>query len=109
MVTLPVEGRWSIRSLSDDDVAAALAFVRRDPLINIYLISRLLEERSAAATQIFAVRHNNEIVLLALLGTNVVLAGDTTVPNDVTDTAIAVIAERIITRVLPVRAIISPA
>lgn len=109
MVTIPAEGRWSLRSLSEDDVSAALAFLRRDPLINIYLVSRLLEERSAAATQIFAVRHNNDIVLLALLATNIVLGGDSTVPNDVTDTAIAVIAERIITRVLPVRAIISPA
>ena len=34
MVTLPAEGRWSIRSLSDDDAGPALAFLRRDPLIN---------------------------------------------------------------------------
>ena len=48
MATLPVEGRWSIKSLSDDDIAAALAFLRRDPLINVYLISRILEERIRA-------------------------------------------------------------
>lgn len=109
MVTLPAEGRWSIRPLSDDDATEAIAFLRRDPLINIYLLSRLLEERSAAATQIFAVRHNREIVLEAALATNIVLAGDATARGDVTETAIALVADRILTRMLPVRAIISPA
>ena len=67
MVTLPVESRWSIKALSDDDAAGALAFLRRDPLINVYLISRLLEERFASATQMVEVRYNNEIILMASL------------------------------------------
>jgi predicted GNAT family acetyltransferase len=108
MATLPVEGRWSIRSISSD-VAGALAFLRRDPLINVYLISRILEERFASSTQTVEVLHNREIVLVASLATNVVVAGDGTLPHEVTETAIAVIAERILTRMLPVRAIISPA
>src|SRR5436190_1618677 len=58
MVTLPAEGRWSIRSLSDDDAGPALAFLRRDPLINVYLISRLLEERFVSATQTIEVRYS---------------------------------------------------
>jgi predicted GNAT family acetyltransferase len=109
MATLPVEGRWSIKSLSNDDVAAALTFLRRDPLINVYLISRILEERFAPSTQTVEVRHNREVVLVASLATNIVVAGDHELPLDVTETAIAVIAERILTRMLPVRAIISPA
>jgi len=109
MATLPVEGRWSIKSLSNDDVGSALAFLRRDPLINVYLISRILEERFASSTQTVEVRHNREVVLVASLATNIVLAGDRALPQDVTETAIAVIAERILTRMLPVRAIISPA
>ena len=109
MATLPAEGRWSIKSLADDDVAAALAFLRRDALINVYLISRLLEERSAAATQIYAVRHNRDITLLASLATNIVLASDPGAPSNVTETAVALVADRILTRMLPVRAIISPA
>lgn len=109
MATLPAEGRWSVRALSDDDVQDALAFLRRDSLINVYLISRLLEERSAAATQIFAVRHGGEIVLLASLATNIVLACDPGAPSSLTDGAIAFIADRIVSRMLPVRAIISPA
>src|SRR5712691_4417183 len=109
MVTLPIEGRWSIKSLSDDDAAAALAFLRRDPLINVYLISRLLEERFASATQMVEVRYNREVVLVASLATNVVLASEPAAPADVIDGAVSVVAERIVTRMLPVRAIISPA
>jgi predicted GNAT family acetyltransferase len=109
MAILPIEGRWSIKPLGDDDAAGTLAFLRRDAMINVYLISRLLEERSAAATQMIAVRHNREIVAVAALATNIVLAADPTAPADLTETAIALIADRIISRALPVRAIISPA
>src|SRR5437870_2998232 len=109
MVTLPAEGRWSLRSLSDDDAGPALAFLRRDPLVNVYLISRLLEERFVSATQTVEVRYNREIVLVASLATNVVVAADADAPQEVTDVAVAVVAERILTRMLPVRAIISPA
>src|SRR3954464_8542269 len=109
MATLPIEGRWSIKPVANDDVASALNFLCRDPLINVYLISRILEERLAPSTQTVEVRHNREVVLVASLATNIVLAGDRELPQDVTETAISVIAERILTRMLPVRAIISPA
>jgi predicted GNAT family acetyltransferase len=109
MVTMPAEGRWSIKPLGDDDVPGALAFLRRDPLINVYLISRLLEERFAAATQMVEVRYNRETVVLASLATNIVLASDPGQSREVVETAIAAIADRILTRMLPVRALISPA
>lgn len=109
MVTLPVEGRWSIKSLGDADAPAALRFLERDPLINVYLISRLLEDRSVSAAQMVEVRYNGEIVLIASLATNVVLAGDPETPQDITNAAISIISERMLTRMMPVRAIISPA
>jgi len=109
MVTLPIEGRWSIKSLSDDDAPAALTFLRREPLVNVYLISRIMEERFTSATQIVEVRHNREIVVLASLATNVVMASDPRVPMDIVDAAVGVIADRIVMRMIPVRAIISPA
>jgi len=109
MATLPAEGRWSLRLLAEDDFKDALEFLQRDPLIHVYLISRLLEERTLAATQIAVVRYNGAIVIVASLATNIVLAGDAAMPKDITDTAISLIAERILTRMLPVRAIISPA
>src|SRR5947208_2997553 len=108
MVTLPVEGRWSIQSLSDDDAAGALAFLRRDPLVNVYLISRLLEERFASSAQMVQVRHDRQLMVIASLASNVVLASDPAAPQDLVEGAISVIADRIVTRMLPVRAIISP-
>ena len=91
MVTMPAEGRWSIKPLGDDDTPQALAFLRRDPLVNVYLISRLLEERFAAATQMVEVRYNREPVLLASLATNIVLASDPGQQRDITEAAIAAI------------------
>jgi predicted GNAT family acetyltransferase len=109
MATLPAEGRWSLRLLSEDEFRGALEFLQRDPLINVYLISRLLEERTLAGSQIAVVRYNGAIVLIASLATNIVLAADPSISGDITDAALSLIADRIITRMLPVRAIISPA
>ena len=109
MVSLLAEGRWSLRAIGDEDVDDSLTFLRRDPLINVYLISRLLEEPTAAATQIYAVRHNRKFVLMASLATNIVLATEPGLPDDIVETAMAMIAERITSRFVPVRAIISPA
>lgn len=108
MVTLPIEGRWSIKAIADDDATGALAFLRRDPLINVYLISRLLEERFASSTQMVEVRHDHQLIVIASLATNVVLAADLSAPDDIIDGAIGVVADRILTRLLPVRAVISP-
>src|SRR5688572_30486166 len=109
MASLPAEGRWSIRLLSEDDFKGAQEFLQRDPLINVYLLSRLLEEKTLAASQMVVVRYNGAIVLVASLATNIVLAGDRSFGADITESAIALVAERIITRMLPVRAMISPA
>ena len=108
MAILPAEGRWSLKPLGEEDVREALDFLERDPLINVYLISRLLEEKTVAATQMIEVRFNRQIVLLASLATNIVLASDPEQPRDITRAAVAAVAERILTRMLPVRAIISP-
>jgi predicted GNAT family acetyltransferase len=108
MATLPAEGRWSLRLLSEDDFKGALEFLQRDPLINVYLISRLLDERTLAASQMAVIRYNGAIVLVASLATNIVLAADPAVPKEITDAAVSLIGDRILTRMLPVRAIISP-
>ncbi|HUP45044.1 MAG TPA: GNAT family N-acetyltransferase [Thermoanaerobaculia bacterium] len=109
MVTLPVEGRWSLRAVADDDARSVVAFLNREPLINVYLLSRLEEERSAAATQIFAVRHEGTIVMVASLASNVVLAAAPDERQERIESATALLADRITNRMLPVRAIISPA
>lgn len=109
MATLPVEGRWSLRLLSEDDVRDALEFLQRDPLINVYLVARLLEEGTSAGMQIAVVRYNGAVVLIASLSSNIVLGGDPSIAEEITRTAVALVADRILTRMLPVRAIISPA
>lgn len=108
MVTVPVEGRWSLRAVTDEEAREVTAFLNREPLVNVYLLSRLEEEHTAAAAQIFAVRHEGEIVMVASLATNVVLAAASDERQARIESAAALIADRIITRVLPVRAIISP-
>jgi uncharacterized protein len=108
MATLPAEGRWSLRLLADDDYRNALEFLQRDPLVNVYLLSRLIDEKAIAGTQIAIVRFNGAIVLVASLATNIVLAGDPSVSREITESAVALIGDRILTRMLPVRAIISP-
>ena len=109
MVTLPVEGRWSLRAVTDEDAREVVAFLNREPLVNVYLLSRLEEEQTVAATQMFVVRHQNEIVMVASLATNVVLAAAPDERAARIESASALVADRIITRMLPVRAIISPA
>jgi len=109
MATLPAEGRWSVRTLAEEGIEPALEFLRRDPLINVYLIARLIEERALAASQMIEVRHNREIVLIASLATNIVMGTAPATPHAIMETAIALVADRIITRMIPVRAIISPA
>src|SRR4030081_1772993 len=102
MVTLPAEGRWGVKLLADEDVNSVLAFLRREPLVNIYLISRLLEEKTAAATQIVEIRYNHELVLVASLATNIVIAADPKASRDLVESAVALVADRIITRMIPV-------
>ncbi|MFZ2489944.1 MAG: GNAT family N-acetyltransferase [Thermoanaerobaculia bacterium] len=108
-MSLPVEGRWSIHRVAEDDAHSALEFLRRDPLINVYLISRLLEEPVAAASQMVVVRLNGAIVLVASLASNIVLATEPALAPEITDAAVGLVADRILLRMLPVRAIISPA
>lgn len=109
MVTVPVEGAWSLRSLGDSDVREVLAFLNREPLINIYLLSRLLDDPIVATSQMVVVRHEGEIVVVASLATNVVLSGHPQTPPARIVTAMDLIANRILAQMLPVRAIISPA
>lgn len=86
-----------------------MEFLRRDRLMNVYLIARLLDERSLAASQMVVIRYNGAIVLVASLATNIVLGTAPSIEPHIAEAAVSVVAERILTRMLPVRAIISPA
>ena len=109
MVALPSDGRWSLRSLSESDSAEALRFLRRDPLLNVFLIARILEDGLSSGSPIVEVRRDRDTVCIASLSTNVVLAADRRDSPDRREMAIALIADRIVNRMVPVRAIICSA
>jgi predicted GNAT family acetyltransferase len=109
LVAIPSDGKWSLRPLSENDGAEALRFLRRDPLLNVFLIARILEDGLAAGSPIVEVRRDRETICIASLGTNVVLAADRHDHPDRLEMAIALIADRIVNRMVPVRAIICSA
>lgn len=109
MVALPSDGKWSLRSLSEIDRPAALSFLRRDPLLNVFLIARILEDGLASGSSIVEVTRDRETICIASLGTNVVLAADRRDDPDRREMAVALIADRIVNRMIPVRAIICSA
>ena len=109
MVALPSEKHWTVRSLTEKDRRGALDLLNREPLLNIYLISRILDEGMTANVQPVEVAADRQPICLASLTTNVVLAAAPGTTAQDRATALALLAERIITRVIPVRAIISEA
>lgn len=109
MVSLPAESKWTLRSLSSGDDAAALAFLRADPLANVYFISRIRDEGLGTRGQTVEILRDGEPVVLASLTSNLVLAGSGTLGPADRSRAMEALAERILTRMIPVRAIISDA
>ncbi len=100
---------WSIRALDEHDQSRILAFLERNHLLNIYLISRLQDEGFGPAGQTIEVRHRGEIVCVASVSSNVVLAADPRIKNDLLTKALGFVAEHIVQQSYPVRAIISEA
>lgn len=109
MVAIPVERSWTIRALSEGNAQAALEFLNRQPLLNAYLISRILDEGLGPGVQMVEVSVDREPVCLASLTSNLVLAARPSLDAESRSTAVALLAERIISRGVPVRAIISEA
>jgi predicted GNAT family acetyltransferase len=109
MVAIPSERRWDVRTLTEKDRHATLQFLNRQPLLNVYLISRILDEGLSANVQPVAVSADQETICIASLTSNVVAAMDEDCDPGSQSTALALLAERILTRVVPVRAIISEA
>lgn len=109
MVTLPLYGSWRLRELSARDRDAALAFLSRRPLHNVFLMSRILDEGVEGPAPILEVVRDGRTLVLAALGANVVLASDQAMVDRELNAALRVLAARVVERYLPVRAIISEA
>lgn len=109
MVSLPSSDSWTLRPLSGEEQDLALEFLQLDPIGNVYFISRLQDEGLGARGQTVAVLADGELAALASLTTNVVLAGRPDLSDAQREQAMSLIAERILSRALPVRAMISDA
>ncbi|MGH9456089.1 MAG: GNAT family N-acetyltransferase [Thermoanaerobaculia bacterium] len=107
MAIFPADREWTIRSLATGDEEEALAFLRRDVLANVYFISRILDEGLGPRGQTVEIRRGGKVVALASLTTNVVLAAAAALDPGGRQRAMEQLAARIVSRGIPVRAIIS--
>ena len=109
MATLPHERDWALTPLAPRDMGLALEFLEREPLGNVYFISRLRDEGTGPKGQTVLIRCDGSPVALASLSTNLVLAGDERASLSLREEAMARLGDRILARMTPVRAIISNA
>lgn len=109
MVSEPAGPQWFFRALSADEDDLALAFLHRNPLLNVYFISRILDEGIGARGQTAEIVGDGRTVALASLTSNLALAGDEGLHEIERARSMEVLAERILSRSVPVRAIIADA
>ncbi|MEO8216303.1 MAG: GNAT family N-acetyltransferase [Acidobacteriota bacterium] len=102
------ESTWSVRVLHDVDRGRILTFLGREPLLNVFLLSKIQEE-GLTATHTVEVRSGDRTICVASLGGNVILAAARPRERPALDGALSLVAERILNRSIPVRAIVSEA
>lgn len=107
MVSIPLTAFWSVRELADSDRDSAIAFLSRQPLLNIYLIGRIEDEGIAAIAPMIEVRHYGQPVCITTTGSNIVLAADPDADAETKSMALRIVGEKLLTQPIPVRAIIS--
>ncbi len=101
--------QWSVRPLVVGDQVDVLRFLERQPVLNAYLISRILESGLVGLGAAIGVKHQRELIATALLGANVVLAMESDIPSEVRRIAVSIIAEEVVHSVHPPRALVSEA
>lgn len=107
MATLPLTGSWKIRELGPRDRDAALAFLDRRPLHNVFLTSRILDEGMDSGAPLVEVIRHGQTILIASAGANLVVSAGSSELDSELDAALRVLGARILDRYLPVRALIS--
>jgi uncharacterized protein len=100
--------RWSVRRLTERDRESLIRLLSDDPLRNVYLISRVLED-GVSGTQAIQVRKDGEPIVIALLGGNVTLSAVRGAAESDVSEAMKAVADTIFGDRVPVRAIISEA
>lgn len=107
MVALPHEGTWSIRVLDEIDRERTLGFLSAEPILNVFLISKVIDYGLGGAVPFLEIGLDGEVVCVAAVGSNIVAAVAPGLPSSVRSTALDLLAERILARYQPVRAIIA--
>lgn len=107
MVAVPHEGSWSFRVLGNRDQERLLAFLDGEPILNVFFISKILDEGVGATAPMVEVLLDGSTVLVASVGSNIILAADPYVSDSARTTALALLADKILSHYLPVRAIIA--
>ena len=101
--------QWTVRPMGAGDQAEVLRFLEREPVLNAYLISRILEDGVSALGVSVAIRYRRELIAAAMLGSNVVLAAERDLNSEVRKIAVSIIAEEIVHCIHPPRAMVSEA
>lgn len=108
MVAIPAEGRWTVRTLADGERDWITSFLEREPLLNVYLISRILDE-GVRGSNVVGITCDSRLFCVASLTSNVVLAVAPDATEEQRTQILAILADRILTRGVPMRAMISDA
>jgi GNAT superfamily N-acetyltransferase len=106
LVALQMGGHWMLRALKPGDASLTLDLLQREPMANIYLISRILDDGLADGCTI-GISLDSELIAVASLTSNVVFYVSRDISTPARQTAIALLAERIVNRGIIVRAMIS--
>jgi len=99
--------RWAVRSLGWSDQTTALEFLEREPIMNAYLVSRILDDGIGGLGDHTAVFFRGELVGLAMLGWNIVMAVERSLPHETRDLVVSIFADQVTRSGESPRAIIS--
>ncbi|HUO83625.1 MAG TPA: GNAT family N-acetyltransferase [Thermoanaerobaculia bacterium] len=103
------QNAWRVRNLTAADREEVLEFLEQEELLNLYLIARLVEEGFGLRGQTVAIERNGRIVCVCSLTLNLSIGIGSREPASTVQRAIEILAELILARAVPIRAIISPA
>ena len=99
--------RWAVRSLGWTDQTRALEFLEREPIMNAYLISKILDEGIGGLDEHVAVFLRGELVGIAIVGWNVVMAVERSLPHETRELVVSIFADHVTRSGEAPRAIIS--
>jgi predicted GNAT family acetyltransferase len=109
MVAVPIDGSWTVRRLGERDRARVLAHLEREPLKNVFLISKICDEGLGVLTPFLEILLDGRTIVVAAAGSNIVLAAEQSGDPAILEMALAMLADVVVTGYNPVRAIIAEA